>query len=65
MTGIVAGLVLLSLVSVPALTPKATKKPVGAELAPAGTLYSPGVLVGDTIHFRSAGYRSTNAHVAE
>jgi len=50
MTRIVAGLVLLSVVSVPALTPKAAKKFVGAELVPAGTPYSPGVLVGDTLY---------------
>jgi reactive intermediate/imine deaminase len=50
MTKILAGLVLLSVVSVPALTPKAEKKSVGAELVPAGTLYSPGVLVGDTLY---------------
>ncbi|HEX2711895.1 MAG TPA: RidA family protein [Candidatus Acidoferrales bacterium] len=50
MTRILAGLVLLSVVSVPALTPKAEKKSVGAELVPAGTLYSPGVLVGDTLY---------------
>ena len=50
MTRIVAGLVLLSVLSVLALTPKAEKKSVGAELVPAGTLYSPGVLVGDTLY---------------
>ena len=41
---------LLSVLSVPALRPKAEKKSVGAELVPAGTLYSPGVLVGDTLY---------------
>ena len=50
MTRIVAGLVLLSVLSVLALTPKAEKKSVGAELVPAGTLYSPGVLDGDTLY---------------
>src|SRR5215470_13754414 len=50
MTRIVAGLALLSVFSVPMLTPKAEKKSVGAELVPAGTLYSPGVLVGDTLY---------------
>ena len=50
MTRIVAGLVLLSVLSVLAITPKAEKKSVGAELVPAGTLYSPGVLVGDTLY---------------
>ena len=50
MTKILAGLVLLSVVSVPAITPKAEKKSVGAELVPAGTLYSPGVLVGDKLY---------------
>lgn len=50
MTRIMAGLVLLSVLSVPALTPKTEKKSVGAELVPAGTLYSPGVLVGDTLY---------------
>jgi 2-iminobutanoate/2-iminopropanoate deaminase len=30
--------------------PKAEKKSLGAELVPAGTLYSPGVLVGDTLY---------------
>src|SRR5215831_12205712 len=50
MTRIVAGLVLLSVLSVPALTPKTEKKSVGAELVPAGALYSPRVLVGDTLY---------------
>src|SRR5215470_8960876 len=50
MTRIVAGLALLSVFSVLTLTPKAEKKSVGAELVPAGTLYSPGVLVGDTLY---------------
>jgi 2-iminobutanoate/2-iminopropanoate deaminase len=45
-----AGLVLLSVFSVTALTPKTEKKSVGAELVPAGTLYSPGVLVADTLY---------------
>jgi 2-iminobutanoate/2-iminopropanoate deaminase len=50
MTRIVTGLVLLAILSVPVFMPKAEKKSVGAELVPAGTLYSPGVLVGDTLY---------------
>lgn len=50
MTRIVGGLALLSVFSILTLTPKAEKKSVGAELVPAGTLYSPGVLVGDTLY---------------
>jgi 2-iminobutanoate/2-iminopropanoate deaminase len=50
MTRIVAGLFLASILSVSVSIPKAEKKSVGAELVPAGTLYSPGVLVGDTLY---------------
>jgi 2-iminobutanoate/2-iminopropanoate deaminase len=50
MVRIVAGLVLLSILSVPVSIPKAEKKSLGGELVPAGTLYSPGVLVGDTLY---------------
>jgi 2-iminobutanoate/2-iminopropanoate deaminase len=50
MVRIVAGLVLLSILSVPVSIPKADKKSLGGELVPAGTLYSPGVLVGDTLY---------------
>jgi 2-iminobutanoate/2-iminopropanoate deaminase len=47
---LVSGLILGSLFVLAASVPRSEKKPLGMELVPAGTPYSPGVLAGDTLY---------------
>jgi len=50
MRKILRGLVVTFTLSTFLFSEVATKKPIGADLVPAGTAYSPGVLVGNTLY---------------
>jgi enamine deaminase RidA (YjgF/YER057c/UK114 family) len=65
MARITAGLVLLSVLSLTISLPRPNteKEPVGTNTVPAGTPYSPGLVVGDTLYISGLQETDPQTHV--